>query len=113
MPSGSRSHPGDALLLGTDLVKPVEQLLAAYDDPTGVTAAFNLNLLARINRELDADFDLRQFEHVVRLQPGGAAHRDAPAVAHPPGRPDSESGSGGGFRARRNHLDRSLPQVPA
>ena len=45
--------PGDALLLGTDLVKPVEQLLAAYDDPAGVTAAFNLNLLARINRELD------------------------------------------------------------
>ena len=58
-------QPQDALLLGTDLVKPVEQLLAAYDDPTGVTAAFNLNLLARINRELDADFTLRQFEHVV------------------------------------------------
>lgn len=57
---------GDALLLGTDLVKPVRQMLAAYDDPTGVTAAFNLNLLARINRELDADFDLRQFEHVAR-----------------------------------------------
>jgi dimethylhistidine N-methyltransferase len=59
-------QPGDALLLGTDLVKPTEVLLAAYDDPTGVTAAFNLNLLARINRELDADFDLRQFEHVVQ-----------------------------------------------
>jgi L-histidine Nalpha-methyltransferase len=59
-------HPGDALLLGTDLVKPVSQLLAAYDDPTGVTAAFNKNLLARINRELDADFDLQQFEHVAR-----------------------------------------------
>ena len=59
-------QPGDALLLGTDLVKPVEWLRAAYDDPTGVTAAFNLNLLARINRELDADFDLRQFEHVIR-----------------------------------------------
>jgi uncharacterized SAM-dependent methyltransferase len=58
--------PGDALLLGTDLVKPVAQLLAAYNDPTGVTAAFNLNVLGRINRELDADFDLRQFEHVVR-----------------------------------------------
>lgn len=58
--------PGDSLLLGTDLVKPVERLLAAYDDPAGVTAAFNLNLLARINRELDADFDLRQFEHLVR-----------------------------------------------
>ena len=57
---------GDALLLGTDLVKPVPQMVAAYDDPTGVTAAFNLNLLARINRELDADFDLRQFEHVAK-----------------------------------------------
>jgi L-histidine N-alpha-methyltransferase len=57
---------GDALLLGTDLVKPVSQLIAAYDDPTGVTAAFNLNLLARINRELDADFDLKQFEHVAK-----------------------------------------------
>ncbi len=59
-------HPGDALLLGTDLVKPVEQLEAAYDDPAGVTAAFNLNLLARVNRELEGDFDLRQFEHMVR-----------------------------------------------
>jgi L-histidine N-alpha-methyltransferase len=57
---------GDALLLGTDLVKPIKQLLSAYDDPVGVTAAFNLNLLARINRELDADFELKQFEHVVR-----------------------------------------------
>ncbi len=57
---------GDALLLGTDMVKPVDQLMTAYDDPAGVTAAFNLNLLARINRELDADFDLRQFEHAVR-----------------------------------------------
>src|ERR1035438_3286795 len=47
-----RLAPGDALLLGTDLVKPTAQLLDAYDDPTGVTAAFNLNLLGRINREL-------------------------------------------------------------
>jgi len=59
-------RPGDVLLLGADLVKPVEQLLAAYDDPTGVTAAFNLNILARINRELEADFDIRQFEHLAR-----------------------------------------------
>jgi L-histidine Nalpha-methyltransferase len=57
---------GDALLLATDLEKPVSQLIPAYDDPTGVTAAFNKNLLARINRELDADFDLKRFEHVVR-----------------------------------------------
>jgi dimethylhistidine N-methyltransferase len=58
--------PGDALLLGTDLEKPISQLLLAYDDPTGVTAAFNLNLLARINRELDAELDLKRFQHVVR-----------------------------------------------
>jgi L-histidine Nalpha-methyltransferase len=57
---------GDALLLGTDLVKPVDRLIDAYDDAAGVTAAFNLNLLARINRELGADFDVRQFEHMVR-----------------------------------------------
>jgi L-histidine N-alpha-methyltransferase len=59
-------NPGDALLMGTDLVKPLSQVIPAYDDPTGVTAAFNLNLLARINRELDADFDLRQFRHEAR-----------------------------------------------
>jgi L-histidine Nalpha-methyltransferase len=57
---------GDALLLGTDLVKPVEQMLAAYDDALGVTSAFNLNLLTRINRELGADFDLREFRHLAR-----------------------------------------------
>ena len=58
--------PGDALLLGTDLVKSPDQMLLAYDDPAGITAAFNLNLLGRINRELDADFDLSQFEHLVK-----------------------------------------------
>lgn len=58
---------GDALLLGTDMQKPIPQLIQAYDDPLGVTAAFNLNLLARINRELDADFDLQRFEHVARF----------------------------------------------
>ena len=59
-------HEGDALLLSTDLEKPVDMLKLAYDDPAGVTAAFNKNLLARINRELAADFDLSRFEHVVR-----------------------------------------------
>jgi len=54
---------GDALLLGTDLEKSVDLQLQAYDDPAGVTAAFNLNLLARINRELGADFDLGSFRH--------------------------------------------------
>ena len=60
-------RPGDSLLLGADLEKPVPQLLAAYDDSLGVTAAFNLNLLARINRELEADFDLRYFQHLARF----------------------------------------------
>ena len=58
--------PGDALLLGTDLEKPAADLLLAYDDPAGVTAAFNLNLLARINRELGGDFALRSFAHEAR-----------------------------------------------
>jgi dimethylhistidine N-methyltransferase len=61
--------PGDALLLGTDLVKPEPQLLAAYDDALGVTAAFNLNLLAHVNRELGADFDLTGFAHQIRWDP--------------------------------------------
>ncbi len=60
-------EPGDSLLLGTDLEKPSAQLLRAYADELGVTAAFNLNLLARANRELGADFDLRQFAHVARI----------------------------------------------
>ncbi|QGZ63854.1 L-histidine N(alpha)-methyltransferase [Paraburkholderia acidisoli] len=62
-------RPGDTLLLGTDLVKPVDTLVAAYDDAIGATAAFNLNILSRINRELDADFDLHDFEHVARFNP--------------------------------------------
>jgi L-histidine Nalpha-methyltransferase len=56
-------HPGDCLLLGADLVKPERLLQRAYDDPLGVTAAFNRNLLVRINRELDGDFDLPSFGH--------------------------------------------------
>jgi dimethylhistidine N-methyltransferase len=55
--------PGDALLLGADLVKPQDELLLAYDDPLGVTAAFNKNLLARMNRELGANFNLAGFAH--------------------------------------------------
>jgi L-histidine N-alpha-methyltransferase len=56
---------GDRLLLGADLKKEAAALEAAYDDPLGVTAAFNLNLLARINRELGADFSPRDFRHVA------------------------------------------------
>ena len=60
-------QPGDSLLIGTDLEKPVPVLLDAYDDPIGVTAAFNLNLLGRINRELDGHFDLSRFDHEARF----------------------------------------------
>lgn len=60
-------QPGDSLLLGTDLEKSGSQLVAAYDDELGVTAAFNLNLLARVNRELGADFDVSQFKHVAKI----------------------------------------------
>jgi len=56
---------GDAVLLGADLRKERAALEAAYDDAHGVTAAFNLNLLSRINRELGADFDLRAFRHAA------------------------------------------------
>ncbi len=63
-----RQHlqPGDFLLLGADLVKDPDIMITAYDDPTGVTAAFNLNVLGRMNRELDAEFDLLSFAHEVR-----------------------------------------------
>lgn len=61
-----RLRAGDGLLIGFDLVKPVETMIEAYDDPAGVTAAFNLNLLGRINRELGGDFDLRAFAHQAR-----------------------------------------------
>ena len=54
---------GARLIVGADLIKPASVLNAAYDDAAGVTAAFNLNLLARINRELDGNFELDAFEH--------------------------------------------------
>jgi len=71
-PGGSRAFlgevrrvlkPGDALLVGADLKKPADVLIQAYDDPLGVTAAFNLNLLVRMNRELEANFDVKKFRH--------------------------------------------------
>ncbi len=59
-------RPGDSLLLGTDLVKDTGRLVRAYDDAAGVTARFNRNVLAVINRELAADFDLDTYRHVAR-----------------------------------------------
>lgn len=61
--------PGDSLLLGTDLVKDEEVLVAAYDDAAGVTAAFNRNVLSVVDRELGADFEPADFEHVARWNP--------------------------------------------
>jgi len=57
---------GDVFLISTDLKKDVDRMILAYDDPVGVTAAFNLNVLARMNRELSADIDLARFEHEAR-----------------------------------------------
>lgn len=64
--------PGDSLLLGTDLVKDRGRLVAAYDDAAGVTAAFDLNVLSVINRELGGDFDLDGFRHVARFDEDGS-----------------------------------------
>jgi L-histidine N-alpha-methyltransferase len=58
-------RPGDLFLLGADLVKDVDEMIDAYDDPAGVTAAFNLNLLNRMNRELGANFQRRSFTHMA------------------------------------------------
>ena len=65
----ARLHDGDALLLGTDLVKDPAVLVAAYDDSAGVTAAFNKNILSVLNAGLDADFDPDGFEHVAVWDP--------------------------------------------
>jgi L-histidine N-alpha-methyltransferase len=70
----SRLRTGDLLVLGLDLKKDPATVLAAYDDSSGVTAQFNLNLLRRLNRELDANFVLGQFQHYATYDPvGGAA----------------------------------------
>jgi len=63
-------NPGDTLLLGADLVKDADRLVRAYDDAAGVTARFNRNVLAVLNRELGADFDLAAFSHVARWNAG-------------------------------------------
>ena len=65
----SLMYPGDRFLLGTDLVKDAATLEAAYDDSKGITAQFNKNVLAVLNRELDADFELDRFEHVAFWDP--------------------------------------------
>jgi L-histidine N-alpha-methyltransferase len=66
---GAALRPGDTFLLGTDLVKDTARLLRAYDDAAGVTAEFNRNVLMVVNRELDADFAVEEFEHVALWDP--------------------------------------------
>jgi dimethylhistidine N-methyltransferase len=68
----SRVKPGDAFLVGADLVKDRRRLIAAYDDALGITAAFNLNLLVRINRELGGSFQVADFAHEARYHPPAA-----------------------------------------
>ena len=88
--------PGDALLLGADLVKPESELRLAYDDPLGVTAAFNRNLLVRINRELGGTFDLDAFAHVAvwnaaehRVEMHLESRRRQTVTVGPAGTPDA------------------------
>jgi L-histidine N-alpha-methyltransferase len=66
---GALLGPGDHLLMGTDLVKDIDVVEAAYDDSAGVTAEFNRNMLRVLNRELDADFPLALFDHVAFFDP--------------------------------------------
>lgn len=68
-------NPGDIFLVGFDLKKNPHTILNAYNDATGITAAFNLNLLTRINRELGADFDVKQFQHYQTYDPVSGACR--------------------------------------
>lgn len=68
-------HPGDILIVGFDLKKDPQIIQAAYDDPAGITEAFNLNLLTRMNRELGANFDVNQFDHWETYNPVTGAAR--------------------------------------
>ncbi len=72
---GSMLQKGDQVLIGFDLRKDPETILAAYNDPAGITGEFNLNLLRRINRELDADFDIEAFYHYPLYDPENGTAR--------------------------------------
>jgi dimethylhistidine N-methyltransferase len=87
---GAQLAPGDGFAVGYDLKKDRSVLEPAYDDPTGVTAAFNKNLLARINRELGGDFDLRAFSFCARYDERAGVVRsylraERALTAHVPG----------------------------
>ena len=104
---------GDYLLLGTDLVKDVDVLEAAYDDAAGVTAEFNRNVLHVLNRELDADFPTELFEHVAFFDPDHEwieMRLRARRACHVT---DRRARPRGRLRARRGAADRDLGQVHA
>ncbi len=104
-------RPGDTFLLGADLIKPERELVLAYDDPLGVTAAFTRNVLLRVNRELEGDFELAAFDYRAVWNPDASrveAHlvsnrRQTVRIA--------SSQSGIEPAAWRSHLDRKRLQV--
>ena len=109
---GETLRPGDALLLGTDLVKDPARLVRAYDDAAGVTADFNRNVLRVINRELGGTFDVDAFEHARGLGRRAGVDRDAAAVhARPDGR-RTRPGPAGRLRRRGGDAHRDLREVP-
>ena len=100
---------GAKLIIGADLKKDVRRLIAAYDDAAGVTAAFNLNLLHRANRELGADFDVDAVRARGDLRRAQRAHRHA---SRQPGRAERHGARPPlPLRRRRAHPHRALPQV--
>ena len=107
-------QPGDSLLLGADLVKDRDRMLVAYDDPTGVTGAFNLNLLGRVNRELECRF---RPARLSSTRPAGTNTSAASkcTCARASTKPLSSPRRDLTVRipARRDHLDRVVAQVPA
>jgi dimethylhistidine N-methyltransferase len=109
----SRMREGDALLLGLDLVKPIDRLLRAYDDAAGVTAAFDRNLLSVLDRAARGRLRPRALRARGALERGGGADRDAPARdlgAGGPARGDRPAHRAG---RGRDHPDRDQPQIHA
>ena len=104
---------GDAMLLGVDLAKDKATLVAAYDDAAGVTAAFNKNILVRLNRELDADFDAGDIRAPRGVEQGGVKDGDAPGEPDRPEREYCRARFDSRFRSRRDHPHREQLQIPA
>ena len=104
--------PGDHFLLGTDLIKDRATLEAAYNDSAGVTAAFNMNVLDVLNRELGADFDPERFEHVAFWDDENLFDRHPPALAARDSSSTHATRHARRLRAQRGDAHRDLDQVP-